>query len=105
MQMSHDIFKLDSVEMAGLLTMIEKSNPSALSRRPSHDEVFINIDAIDPICFHEINTFILESLLNKGNSTKKRKNEPLSSASGSSLAQGLDQITSAAPKINKKSRS
>ena len=80
MQMSHDIFKLDGVEMAGLLTMIERSSPTALSRRSAHDEVLVNIDAISCTCFHECNTFILNCLLSRAGSQGKRggkrKNEP-----------------------------
>ena len=76
MQLSHDIFKLDSVELAAVLTLIEKSCPNALSRRPSHDEVLINIDALKPVCFHEVSAFVLEALLTHTTSgKKKRKNE------------------------------
>ena len=75
MQLSHDIFKLDSIELAAVLTMIEKSCPNALSRRPSHDEVLINIDALKSVCFHEVSAFVLEALLTHTSGKKKRKNE------------------------------
>lgn len=75
MQLSHDIFKLDSIELAAVLTMIEKSCPSALSRRPSHDEVLVNVDALKPSVFHEVNGFIMEALLTHISGPKKRKNE------------------------------
>ena len=75
MQLSHDIFKLDGVELAAVLTMIEKSCPNALSRRPSHDEVLINIDALKSVCFHEVSAFVLEALLTHSSGKKKRKNE------------------------------
>lgn len=75
MQLSHDIFKLDSVELAAVLTLIEKGSPSALSRRPAHDEVLVNIDALKPSCFHEVSAFVLEALLTHTAGKKKRKNE------------------------------
>ncbi len=75
MQMTHDIFKLDSIELAGLLSMIEKSNPSALSRRPDRDEALINIDAIEPTIFHELNSYILSCLVLRAGGKKKRASE------------------------------
>lgn len=56
---SHDIFKLKSVEMAGLLTLIEDISPSAVKRRRAADEVLINVDAMDPECFHEASAYVV----------------------------------------------
>ena len=80
MQMSHDIFKLDSVEMAALLSKIELQSPSALSRRAGHDEVLINIDALKASCYHDVNEFILSCLLSRGGGKKKRKAETATTA-------------------------
>ena len=82
MQMTHDIFKLDSVEMAALLSMIEAQSPSALSRRAGYDEALINIDAMKASCYHEVNEFILSCLLSRGGAKKKRKSEGVVTAAG-----------------------
>ena len=90
MQISHDIFKLDSIELAAVLTLIEKQCPNALTRRAAYDEALLNLDALTPICYHEVNTMILTFLLdrNGGKNKGKRKGvegvpgEPSSSSSG-----------------------
>jgi hypothetical protein len=71
MQLSHDIYKLDSSELGAMLTIIEENCPSALNRRSGRDEVLINIDGISSICFHNINEFVLECILSKGGKKKK----------------------------------
>lgn len=90
-QLSYDIFKIDNTEVARVLTMIEASCPSALSRKHSSDEVLINLDALTPRCFHEINGYIMNCFLSSGGrgGSKKRKSNPTdaqSSTQGSSSA-------------------
>lgn len=72
MQLSYDLFKLDNNEMCRVFTMIEAICPSALSRKSSLDEVLINLDALSARCFHEINAFTMQCVLNS-NGGKKRK--------------------------------
>jgi len=66
LKLSYDIFKIENYEMGHVLTLIEKSCPSALSRRVSEDEVLVNIDSLTPACFHEVgsrlNLIAFESL-------------------------------------------
>ena len=81
-QMTYDLFKLDNLEMAKVLTMIEDACPSALSRKVSSDEVLINIDGLNPRCFYEVNVFIISCLMQTGTLSKKKKRPliPLSAA-------------------------
>ena len=72
-QMSYDLFKLDNLEMARVLTMIEETCPAALSRKLSSEEVLVNIDGLTPRCFHDINTFILACIMNNSTFAKDRK--------------------------------
>eukprot|EP01034_Spumella_vulgaris_P026030 gene26030-32556_t len=86
MQLSYDIFKIANNEMARVLTIIETSCPSGLSRKASVDEVLINFDALTPRCFHEVNTFVLSCLLNTSNNKKGKKGKKLSIGGPSAAA-------------------
>lgn len=59
--------------MARVLTMIETSCPSALSKKISTDEVLVNFDALTPRCFHEVNSFVLACFLNLSGNKKNKK--------------------------------
>lgn len=80
MQLSYDIFKVTNSDMARVLTIIEKSCPSALSRKLSADEVVLNFDAMTPRCFHEVNEYVVNCTLHSS-SKKNKKKRPLSSSS------------------------
>lgn len=87
MQLSYDIFKIENTEMARVLTIIESTCPNALSRKTSGDEILINLDALTPTCFHEVNAFTMNCLLSGGTKkNKKRPNEGVSASSSSSSA-------------------
>jgi hypothetical protein len=79
LQLSHDIFKIGSLELARVLTMIEVECPYAISRKASTDEVLINFDALPAKAFHEVNGFVASCILAIAGTTrkgsKKRKNE------------------------------
>jgi hypothetical protein len=77
-QLSYDIFKLENVEMARVLTMIEEACPNALSRKAKADEVLINIDALTPRCFHEVNAYVLPCVMNSSLSNKGKKKRQIS---------------------------
>jgi hypothetical protein len=66
MSLSHDLFKIGNNEIARALTIIETSCPGALSRKVSSDEVLINVDALTPSTFHEVNSFVMSCILNGG---------------------------------------
>jgi hypothetical protein len=69
--LSYDIFKIDNIAMARVLTIVEEKCPSALQRKI--DEVLVNFDALYPETFHEINKFVLEQLVGNAGLNKKRK--------------------------------
>lgn len=73
MQLSYDIFKIDNIEMGRVLTIIEKVCPSAISRKVSLDEVLINLDALTPPCFHEVNKFVCSCILQQAGNKKKKR--------------------------------
>lgn len=100
MQLSYDIFKVDNTEMARVLTIIESTCPSALSRKISADEVLINIDALTPKCFFEVNTFVLSCLINNGGSKKKKR----TSGGGGTASASTAASTVNSSKGNKKSK-
>jgi Bromodomain/Bromodomain extra-terminal - transcription regulation len=72
-QLSYDIFKVDNSEIARALTMIQNACPSALSRKVASDEVLINLDALTPLAFHEVNAFVLGCVVNGGAKSKKKR--------------------------------
>jgi hypothetical protein len=75
MQLSYDLFKLDNNEMCRVFTMIEASCPNALCRKSSLDEVLINLDALNPRCFHEVNAFTMQCVLNSSGGKKRKLNK------------------------------
>jgi hypothetical protein len=80
LRLSYDLFKIDNMEMAHALTIVEDECASALVRKP--DDILINLDALSPQCFHHLNKFVCKALLEvntkKNKSVKKR---PASDAS------------------------
>ena len=69
LRLSYDIFKIDNLEMAHALTIIEEDCEAALVRKP--DDLLINFDALKPRCFHRLNKFVCKALLESN--TKKNK--------------------------------
>lgn len=96
MSLSHDLFKIGNNEIAKALTIIETSCPSALSRKMSSDEVLINIDALTPCTFHEVNSFVMSCILNGGSVPSS------SSSSSSSKAQKTTQAQNGRGRKKKK---
>lgn len=82
LQLSHDIFKVGSYELARVLTMLEESVPTAVARKLSTDELLINFDAIPAKVFHEIYAYVLNCIATMTSSKKgkKRKSEAGSGA-------------------------
>jgi len=71
MVLSYDIFKINNMEMARVLTMIEAECPSAMAVKKS-EEVIINFDTLTSACFHKINLFVQSCIIASGGSKKKR---------------------------------
>ena len=57
-QMSYDLFKLDPLQLARALTIIESWSPNALVRKSTESDVCVNIDIMTPRCFNEIASYI-----------------------------------------------
>eukprot|EP00428_Durinskia_dybowskii_P067552 CAMPEP_0170373102 /NCGR_PEP_ID=MMETSP0117_2-20130122/9898_1 /TAXON_ID=400756 /ORGANISM="Durinskia baltica, Strain CSIRO CS-38" /LENGTH=241 /DNA_ID=CAMNT_0010627987 /DNA_START=27 /DNA_END=749 /DNA_ORIENTATION=- len=94
LQLSYDIFKITNTDMARVLTMIEASCPSALSKKISTDEVLVNFDALTPRCFHEVNSFVLACFLNLSGNKKNKKRKvdaSLGTGGGDSAAQSSNK--------------
>jgi hypothetical protein len=43
----------------------------------SSDELLVNIDALTPRCFHEVNAFVLSCVLNNQSGRKNKKQKKL----------------------------
>lgn len=70
-QLSYDIFKINNIDMAAALTLVEEKCPAALLRK--QDEVMLNFDALSSPVFTELNKLVLNSLIHAGGHGKKRK--------------------------------
>lgn len=99
-QLSYDIFKIDSIKMGRVLTIIEAASPNALNKRASEDEVLINLDAMSPACFHEVAAFV-QSCIALGASKSKKKRP----ATTESTPAGTQSGSQSAPLAKKKSSS
>jgi len=69
--LSYDIFKINNIEMARALTIIESESPNALVKK--QDEVIINFDSITPNCFHTVNAFVSTCMIESGGNSKAKK--------------------------------
>lgn len=67
--------------MARVLTIIEESCSFSLSRKAKADEVLLNIDALSPKCFHSVNKFVHNCLLNRATSSRIKSKGKLISES------------------------
>jgi hypothetical protein len=77
--LSYDIFKINNIDMAAALTLVEEKCPAALLRK--QDEVMLNFDALSSPVFTELNKLVLNSLIHAGGHGKKRK-APAAAVSG-----------------------
>ncbi len=77
LQLTYDVFKISTIELARVLTMVEESCPFAISKKVATDEVLVNFDAIPAKVFHEIHSFVVACLASATSSKKgkKRKSE------------------------------
>jgi hypothetical protein len=81
-QMSYDLFKLEPVQLARALTVVELWSPNAISKKPSEDDVYVNIDTMSPRCFSEVASFIRSCKPD----SKGKKKKAASAGGGSSAA-------------------
>ncbi|KAJ1430212.1 Bromodomain-containing protein [Ochromonadaceae sp. CCMP2298] len=92
LQLSYDVFKVTNVDMGHVLTLVEASCPSAISRRAATDEVLVDFDRLEPRCFHDANAFVQRCILSitSGKKTRKRKADEGTSEPGAEgeVAQG-----------------
>jgi hypothetical protein len=91
-QMSYDLFKLDHLQLARSLTIIESWSPNALVRKSTESDVCVNIDIMTPRCFNEVASYIRACKPELKNNKKKR---PLPAPSVSATSSGSSNIGSA----------
>lgn len=72
-QLSYDVFKISPMELARVLTMVEETCPSAISKKAATDEILLNFDAIPAHVFHDIHAFVVTCLANASSSKKGKK--------------------------------
>lgn len=76
LRLSYDIFKINSIDLGRVLAMVEISCPDALSYKQSTEEVLLNFEGIEASCFHDINIYAMECLLER----KDRRRKPVQNA-------------------------
>lgn len=71
-RLSHNIYKIKSEELGELVQKLEVKCPQSIDKQQAEDEIEINIDAIDPRTFHELDRFV-KGCLPAGKQAKKKK--------------------------------
>ena len=51
---SHNIYKIKQEELGSLVDKLDAKCPGAIQKATNDDEIEINIDAIDPRTFHDL---------------------------------------------------
>ena len=74
-RLSHNIYKIKSEELGELVQKLEVRCPQAIDKQQAEDEIEINIDAIEPRTFHEIDRFVT-GCLPANKQSKKKKSAP-----------------------------
>jgi len=72
---SHMIYKIKQEELGQLVEKLEDRCPEAIDKTPNDDELEINIDAIDPKTFRELDKFVKACIVNNQPKKKKRAAE------------------------------
>lgn len=86
LRLSYDIFKINSIDLGRVLAMVEQACPGALSYKHNTEEVLLNFEEIDPTCFHEINIYTMECLLERKDRRRKHAQHDAVDSSGSARA-------------------
>jgi len=59
---SHNIYKIKQEELGQLVEKLEEKCSEAMDKSTNDDEIEINIDAIDPKTFHELDRFVRQCI-------------------------------------------
>lgn len=70
---AHNIYKIKSEELGEVVMKMDQICSHALEQKPDQDEIEINIDAIEPHCFHELDRMVKEFLPDSLKKSKKKK--------------------------------
>ncbi|KAJ8600459.1 hypothetical protein CTAYLR_001457 [Chrysophaeum taylorii] len=77
---SHNIYKIKQEELGQLVEKLEERCSEAMDKSTNEDEIEINIDAIDPKTFHELDRFVRHCIAQA--QPKKKKKAASSSTEG-----------------------
>lgn len=79
-----NIYKIKSEELGEVVTRLDQSCPQALDKKPDRDEIEINIDAIDPRSFHQLDRLVKDFLPEAFKKSKKKKSAGAAADGGGS---------------------
>jgi len=69
---SHNIYRIKQEELGVLVEKLDAKCPDAIDKSTSEDEIEINIDAIDPRTFHDLDRYVRSCLSVPAGGKKKK---------------------------------
>ena len=69
---SHNIYRIKQEELGVLVEKLDAKCPEAIDKSTSDDEIEINIDAIDPRTFHDLDRYVRQCLAQSNPKKKKQ---------------------------------
>mmetsp|Transcript_34704 Transcript_34704/g.107335 ORF Transcript_34704/g.107335 Transcript_34704/m.107335 type:complete len:209 (-) Transcript_34704:129-755(-) len=69
---SHNIYRIKQEELGVLVEKLDAKCPDAIDKSTSDDEIEINIDAIDPRTFHDLDRYVRSCLAVPAGGKKKK---------------------------------
>ncbi|KAJ1458595.1 Bromodomain-containing protein [Pelagophyceae sp. CCMP2097] len=69
---SHNIYKIKQEELGILVDKLDAKCPNAIQKAQNDDEIEINIDAIDPRTFHDLDRYVRQCISQSAPKKKKR---------------------------------
>lgn len=70
---SHNIYKIKQEELGQVVEKLEEKCVEAMDKSTNDDEIEINIDAIDPKTFHELERFVTQCIAQAQPKKSKKK--------------------------------
>ena len=69
---SHNIYRIKQEELGVLVEKLDAKCPEAIDKSTADDEIEINIDAIDPRTFHDLDRYVRQCLAQSNPKKKKQ---------------------------------